>query len=226
MIAFFCGFMLIYNGIVLAINLLTNALPSLLSTLIMPRKILKTEAWGKHRVNSESVVGNTNDVQISVTDKLRSTLSDEQKFEQFVQWMYGEFSSETILAFIELVQFKEFMMNEIKNEGVECKWRFYENIPKSSIISSLKTKEIAQTGVENQRDNEYRKIAHRLYAKYIKIGTELEVNISALLRDKYEDLDDNNWQIEINELHNTFDEVIEEMFMLMLQSFVRFESSL
>ena len=156
-------------------------------------------------------------VNHTVSDKkqLQMILSNEPKFELFILWMYREFSHETILSFIELVQYKLFCIEIVKqkhNEQLECQYKFYENMPKSSIVYAM------------EKANKYEFMAQKLYAKYIQEFSEFEVNISGLLRDKYQRLDENNWNLEIKEMVTVFDEVIDEMYYLMIQSFARFKS--
>lgn len=82
--------------------------------------------------------------------KLRETLDDEAKFEAFIEWMYREFSSENILSFIELVQFKQWIKDELRRTGSlsdsvetvntqsdQYDYKLYDKMPKSSIIYEI-----------------------------------------------------------------------------------------
>ena len=73
--------------------------------------------------------------------------------------------------------------------------------------------------------NKFCKIACSLFRKYIDCEAELQVNISGSLRRKYMKYGRLNWSIHTSELVNIFDDVIEEMFLLMKQSFTRFQVS-
>eukprot|EP01083_Nonionella_stella_P187130 686916_1 len=68
-------------------------------------------------------------------------------------------------------------------------------------------------------------MAHELYAKYIVLYAELEVNISGVLREKYRKLDEANWNVEMNEMMDIFDALIRQMRQFMMDSFTRFEIS-
>ena len=174
--------------------------PSLLSTLWIPKKILSTETWGKqNRYKAMIEIDETK----SRTQRFKEILLNEEKFESFIHWMYREFSSEVILCFIEFVQFKHYLSKLIEEESqeqIECTFRFYENIPKSSIIFNEKNKrnrnklgnieydDIAsetkngsfQIKVEDRFDAEHKYIAHKLYLKYIQTYAENEINISTV----------------------------------------------
>eukprot|EP01084_Bolivina_argentea_P046516 85668_1 len=167
---------------------------------------------------------------MSKNKKLLNVLKNEKKFEAFVHWMYREFSSETILCFIELLQFKQLLKEKIivsndviseqqnvrKMKG-KREYILYENIPKSSIVYGNDSKSMDDISC-------FRNIAHLLYEKYVKINGELEVNIGFGLRDTYFNLDKNNYQdIEASKFIGLFDEVMEEMFKFMVQSFRRFD---
>eukprot|EP01084_Bolivina_argentea_P046829 86249_1 len=157
---------------------------------------------------------------------LIAVLADELKFEKFLHWMYREFSSETVLSFIEMVQFKEYLIEivnkECDNEIICCKYKFYPSMPKSSIVyDDYKTDCNVDHDVENL--TKYQRIASRLYCKYIQEFTQYQINISGNLRNKYERHHVSNWILDEKDLIYVFDEAVDEMFYLMLQSFNRFK---
>jgi len=183
-------------------------------------------------------------IESPLTLKVLNTLKNEEKFEKFVGWMYREFSYETILSFIEFYQYREFLTKYIKkifDKKYESKTKrdyvLYDGIPKSSTIYGVNDRHSALGGLtrttstssssEHVADTErFKNIAHLLYKKYIEINSELEINISAKLRNNYNDLDQSNYdKLTVYNLVNLFDDVIDEMFKFMRQSFVRFEQS-
>ena len=75
--------------------------------------------------------------------KLRDTLMDKEKFQAFIDWMYREFCSEAILSFLEFVQFRKYVKEEIgKTEWngvadsgpINFDFELYDGMPKSTII--------------------------------------------------------------------------------------------
>eukprot|EP01084_Bolivina_argentea_P180523 311894_1 len=237
---YFIGQLLHFLGLYtshLIILIITHAtgftLPSLLSTIWITWKIRTNNTWilpflreSGETSKSESIMvmvhninhNKINKEKITITQRLLNTLCNEEKFQLFVQWMYREFSSESILCFIEFVQFKKYLVSVIgaHSENNTCKYIFYESVPKSSIIDKHLKK-------NNTSISAYKTIAHVLYLKYIDTCAELEVNISGELRAKYLLVDEGNWDIDKQEMMHLFDQVIDEMFILMLQSFARFE---
>eukprot|EP01084_Bolivina_argentea_P059505 108680_1 len=206
-------------------------IPSLLSTYWILRKIKKTNLWNhaKYIVDDLTIITEVhykqkkNSQNIDVDDRLRNILRKEHHFELLVHWMYREFSLETISSFIEFTQCKhrlklyieDTLGKNVNNNDVQ-EYICFDQLIKSSIVY----------GQENQNENQMdlsRDIAHSLYIKYIAPNAELEINISWVMRNKYQKLDKSNYPMDVVELYTVFDDIIDEMFQLMLQSFVRFE---
>lgn len=186
----------------------------------------------------------------SVSVRLHELMRDEQQFESLVHWMYREFSFENILCFIEMVQFKQYLIDRVKHVqtdgssvGLQCEYEFYANMPKSSIVygeavevnvdvvSTSTTPSKADEWTLNrvvsisedaeQRDTRYVQMARALYVKYLQTGAEFEVNISAMLRRRYEALEAKEWKVEEVEMVAVFDAVIDEVLHFIRQSYSR-----
>merc|ERR1712194_809965 len=68
------------------------------------------------------------------------------------------------------------------------------------------------------------RIAGALYEKYVRRHSELEINISSMLRNRWEALDDLDYpQNDLLKIVQIVDEVISEMYFYMKQSFLRFD---
>ena len=120
-------------GIVNGIHSLS---PSLLSTLWMSYKVSTLTGWTSNGLSTALTIQGSSG---NFRDKLRETLNDEQKCEAFIDWMYRGFSSEVILSFLELVQFKEFVKEQIgkvcvAGDADPYDFALYDGMPKSSII--------------------------------------------------------------------------------------------
>merc|ERR1711902_199515 len=89
-----------------------------------------------------------------------------------------------------------------------------ECIPKSSIVF-------------NQTEDFERK-ASRLYRKYIRIGSEFEININYSLRkqlmDRFDTQSNSNSNEQRDELHSVFDKCCKEMTKLLRFSLTRFKT--
>ena len=90
----------------------------------------------------------------------------------------------------------------------------YENVPKSSIVYENKNE---KKGIERMK-----KVAGCLCDKYIRIGSEHEVNIAWRVRKKLISLNDRGWNMETKDFISVFDEVLNDLFWFMRQSFERF----
>eukprot|EP01083_Nonionella_stella_P128966 390937_1 len=229
----YLGHHLLHVVLLLVLSVYGILFPSLVSTLWIKKKILANETWNAaHRASiTSNRRGTTGDMAVmnqingDIEKQRRTTLqrldvmfNDEDLFESFVFWMYREFSNESILCFIELVQFKQYLMNNISDGSLQPEFILYDNVPKSSIVYT-------QFKDEEDESKKCTNMAHELYAKYIVLYAELEVNISGVLREKYRKLDEANWNVEMNEMMDIFDALIRQMRQFMMDSFTRFEIS-
>eukprot|EP01083_Nonionella_stella_P071682 192704_1 len=180
--------------------------------------------------------------------ELQRVLLDADNFELFVQHLAREFSVETMLSFIEMVQFKHLINStfdinlgrvtssyetdddfELFFDFEQCNITINNAIPKSSIVYKSKLQQSDHNDLIP-----FFKIAHRLYRKYIVCGAELEINISGECRDVYTndmecDVDvfvqsklKSDDPMEAIDLFETFDVVIEEMYALLTTACARF----
>ena len=148
-------------------------IPSLLSTLWIPRKILAATVWGKggqldeamltevvcssggkqkQERQSEVVKSSTKEIK----RRLLATFRSKQDFELFIGHIYREFSHETILSYIEMVQFKECVSAYIRRRHLSFAdddevSTFYEKIPKSSIVFPRESQVEMQTTRASQK---------------------------------------------------------------------------
>eukprot|EP00486_Rosalina_sp_Unknown_P009744 CAMPEP_0201594954 /NCGR_PEP_ID=MMETSP0190_2-20130828/192110_1 /ASSEMBLY_ACC=CAM_ASM_000263 /TAXON_ID=37353 /ORGANISM="Rosalina sp." /LENGTH=264 /DNA_ID=CAMNT_0048054761 /DNA_START=751 /DNA_END=1545 /DNA_ORIENTATION=+ len=107
------------------------------------------------------------------------------------------------------------------------------NVPKSIIVeaqSSLKS----DVGVDEKTLHDVKKKAHLLYEKYIKIGSEFEINIGAGMRKGLIDILDNREELmngehgrnlRLSDILMMFENPKKEMKMLLQYSFTRMKST-
>ena len=231
------------------IDMMYTQLPSLLSTLWIPWKVSTMKEWieGGHMVTLE--------MQHSSGDfrkTMQLILNDAQKCEAFIDWMYREFSSEAILSFVEFVQFRQFVKEEIgKTDGLNITvdsspydFALYDGMPKSSIIydtsrfdhemTRSSPVDVSPSSAELSSDTNLpenllmssrcKKIAHLLFVKYINYHSEHEVNISGRLRETYVNLEQTEYEgINVVQFVTLYDDVIAEMMKYQSESYMRFE---
>ena len=147
-----------------------------------------------------------------------------------MEWMYREFSSEVLLSAIEYTQFKavlkEYGQSGDDSNGIEI--IFYSEIPKSSIVHhqifGSTAGQIEDTSISQNDSTRLTTIAGALYTKYIQRHSEMEINISYSLRNRWDLLHSNNYpEDDLVELNSAVDEVIKEMLKYIRQSFNRFK---
>ena len=122
------------------VALTCQLVPSLLSTLIIPIKVTLMSEWNEGASTSRLEMRSSSG---TFKQKLQVTLSDEDKWEAFVDWMYREFSSEAVLSFLEFIQFRKYVKEQIeKTNGSDIidgdsdpyDFTLYDGMPKSSIV--------------------------------------------------------------------------------------------
>eukprot|EP01084_Bolivina_argentea_P165261 287116_1 len=185
--------------------------------------------------------------------KLQRVLLDPYNFQLFVQHLTREFSIETILCFVEMVQFKyvlnstfrlnALVPNHTTSDDHKCnddmQIEIYFDFKKCDITknSAIPKSFIVYKSDESSTDlTPFLKMAYKLYIKYIKIGVELEINVSGHTRDIFINDMEGGMQPFINNMANNenpiamdakklfeyFDIIIEEMYLLLGSSCDRF----
>ena len=236
-------------GWVLAlINSCYQTSPSLLSTFWIPRKVSMMTQWSEVCCDSPTK-SNIGKLSGTFREKLRNTLIDEHKCEAFIDWIYREFSSEVILSFLEFVQFKKYIKEQIGKicvAGDEDPYDFqlYDGMPRSTIVYDSSRLEHTTTPTSRQSvssvsadpgsaaspsDNTLmrcKRIAHLFFEKYIDYHSEHEINISGVMRNKYVKLEQGQYEaMELEQFVTVYDDLIAEMMKYLAESCRRFESA-
>ena len=126
---------------------------------------------------------------------------------------------ENLLAFIEFTQFQQYLMDNLDVESNQPRIIFPNNIPISMLLENKQS--------EHKMDDVKLK-ARGIYKKYVAIGCELEINISAESRNEainlFEDIDLllNNKGISGKDLFDVIDKCKWQIWQLLLGSYYRF----
>eukprot|EP01084_Bolivina_argentea_P145968 255714_1 len=174
--------------------------------------------------------------------KLHQVLSNARSFKIFMQHLAQEFSTESLLCFVEIIQYKYAMkkrfdrindtyVTDEMNVAIGCP--LHEIVPMSLIIKQGFEYDLSKYKHNDDPSkliNEAKKVCLKLYNKYISVGSELEVNISYEMRNLLIDLMNSKSffmesNINANELFCIFDKVATCMFTLMHGSFRRFRQT-
>lgn len=226
MVNIFGGPLLVKATIYSFVSLFSLSAPSLLSTAWIPYKLAASHRRNNSLLKSEAHMKTMESVELSSSkcsengnkQKVFEILKDQKQFERFIQFMFRDFSSEAMLGYIEMVQFKERFVGEMEiNENIVCPYMnlLYVNVPKSSIVYGVDSN---KNGIEKMKV-----IASKLCEKYIHAGSEYEVNIAWRLRTKIVSLNDSDWNLDLKNFVSIFDEVLDDLFRFMRQSFERFD---
>ena len=180
-------------------------------------------------------------------------LSKQQGFHAFMLHLTQEFSIETLLYLIEVIQFQNYIKSHCKydlisdNPGVSLyeKILFPAEIPKSEIVyaddykmEGIGDEEFSANCSQNEEDillYSLKVKAIKIYNKYIKPQAELEINISYHGRRQLTKLmghdeiikvwlkNNINPEIQFKELLDLYDEACNQIFALIIDSFNRFK---
>merc|ERR1719474_419164 len=219
-------------------------LPSLLSTLWIPYKVGTMTAWKKETLPNLRAAESSGSFRQTLPEILR----DGQQFETLIDWMNREFCSESMLSFLEFIQFRKFVKEKMgKGDETEDSDRYdfelYDGMPKSTIIydpSRLITRGVSPTsscpaqslsgylesGSKSTGNTLLRckQIAHLFLKKYIEHNSEHALNISASMRNKFVDLDQREYEgMDLTQFETLYDEVVHKMLKYVHQSYKRYE---
>lgn len=223
---------------------------SILSTLWVPRKILSKMVWW-HQLYSQLEPE-------SAIQSLIKTFDDCKSLELFAAHLNHEYSLELLLCFVECVQFKQAFFEEyfkqrcdaVPLEGHRVTFDFGDEPLQSEIVfrsakfrtlptlMSSKHK-IASFGLDGRTSlsnvqrtvtlRKFKRIARLLFEKYIREGSELEINIPSQQRKEYTRLmhDEREWlyntEVSAETMSTFYDEICLSQLQLMDHAFVRFK---
>eukprot|EP01083_Nonionella_stella_P025479 70142_1 len=169
---------------------------------------------------------------------LSHVLCNGKTFKMFMQHLCHEVSTESLLCFVEIVQFKHALKERfdivdsdaIPNEATYAdKYQWFGGVCLSAIIrdgfadvSKYEENEVQLALIDEAKD-----VCLRLFRKYVEVAAELTVNISGEDRARLLDLmsDESVWRemnIAPKELYCLYDDVAMSMINLMHGSFMRF----
>eukprot|EP01083_Nonionella_stella_P145194 454514_1 len=170
---------------------------------------------------------------------LHVVLSNEKTFKLFMQHLAKEFSTECLLCFAEIVQYKFAFKQRIDivddahltvEPGFTAKCPLSQVVPVSAIIRKGFEVNLRKYSAKDDVTDlmiEAKNVCFALYNKYVVAGCELEVNISYSMRARLSGLMTSrrfwySFKISIDDLFTIFDDVAEQMFRLMDGAFTRF----
>eukprot|EP01084_Bolivina_argentea_P041032 75716_1 len=169
--------------------------------------------------NTHTITDN-NTLNISLKDVLRNELT----LHKFMIHLSKEYSMELSLSLIEMVQFQEYVEQNSNNLSVSVvSVELAVSVPISKIIEE---KEDIPQDFEDKCMYNVKIKAHKIYNKYVKVGSEFEINISAEQRNEMKNILDNlnqlmNYNVKYNDMYLIFEESKKEMLILLNSSLMR-----
>eukprot|EP01084_Bolivina_argentea_P313896 543648_1 len=178
------------------------------------------------KIDQNSNIDNDTNTKTDLGMTLEDVLQNELTIHSFMIHLSEEYSMELALSLIEIVQFQKYIQqhsDELNVCGVSVQLAL--SVPISKIIEEKENipKEFDDKFMYNVKIK-----AHKIYNKYVKVGTEFEINISAEERNKISNILDNlnqlmNYNINYDDMYLIFEETKKEMLMLLSLSLERWK---
>eukprot|EP01084_Bolivina_argentea_P253178 425201_1 len=189
-------------------------------------RVVQLNTKGKKQIIKQNTQGN-NDFTLA------RILMHKIGYTEFMQFLVKEFASECCLAFTDLLQFKQWIfkynanVSKYKQDSIEqtsiCNNRelisLPYDMPKWYLIYDMKDKS------EQEMIAQCMKLVMELRDKYLCDGCKWEINISYRMKQKFEKFIKSNMvkkDIKLETFYELFDDIINEMFSLMMSSFTHF----
>ena len=179
---------------------------------------------------------NESSEDVVTPSSLDMVLSDSTLIHHFMVHLSKEYSMELLLSYIEMTQFQKYIAKYMKDHDCDVKDidialpNFPDNIPMSEIIEAEEEIVIVGDTDSDDRFIDNAKIkAHKIYNKYIRQGSEFEVNISSAERGRLANLLHKlevlmSYNMNLRDLMLLFEKCKMEMKLLQSFSCTRFRS--
>eukprot|EP01083_Nonionella_stella_P025480 70143_1 len=225
----------------------SNSAPSVMRVISNSRSGSNSGSPADHDANTTDFVPNDKIDRIvsRLSHKLPAVLSNSKTFKLFMQHLAKEFSTECLLCFAEVLQYKFCLKQRtdlLTSHILTAEAGFVELCPLSDVVP---LSVVVRSGFEQdlnkyrtQKDKEdviitalkleAKQVCFALYNKYIAEGAELEVNIAYEMRRHLHGLMSikHVWfrlDVSMDDLFSIYDDVAQQMFRLMNGSFNRFQ---
>eukprot|EP01084_Bolivina_argentea_P015984 29935_1 len=164
--------------------------------------------------------------------QLKQILADKDSFSIYINYLSREISIKFMLSFIEIVQIQKYIVINVDTQLTETPLftsiNFYDNIPKSQIVFGINDEE------QKYVDDTVKIIkskSEQLYYKYIQHGSRYEIILNTKTHDRITDVMSHLDWIEldvydINMILKLWDDVTKELFILLLDGFSRFQTTI
>eukprot|EP01084_Bolivina_argentea_P230258 388434_1 len=216
-------------------------------SITMTRIASKTKSFG-YRQNS---------VRNTKRARLQDVLRNKYGYDAFIQHLSSEFCLENMVSLTEFLQFKLYIHRKCAHSELDKNLYYWlsmlplDSLPRSEIVyaneavqnvhsddekhchdtqDTVNVADMIMNDAELSRQCKFK--AYDLWAKYVRTGSEYEVNISSAMRSKYRGLSGNKQQWLDNEEYNDliqlrdmFDDCCTVTRRLMAHSFQRFKDT-
>ena len=211
------------------------------------------EEMKKKSTNEKSFDGMADELMDVIHDDVNviplfEILCNSMSYSLFIQHLSTEFNVESLLSLTEFIQYQQLIQlyckqndiqdyktgNDDEHGGINLFkiLHFDENIPKSTIVYDSKFNDVDYYDIDRGIFYaECKEKAYKLYEKYIKSGSKLEIMIDYDTKKIFSDLMENKdveWsKIEMKELNlielmYLFENICNQMYILMIDSYQRF----
>eukprot|EP01084_Bolivina_argentea_P177650 307176_1 len=169
--------------------------------------------------------------------QLKQMLSDTDYFQVYIDHLSKELSIKFLLAFVEIIQLQQYIMQQ-NMDNIDAKFQqslfqtitFYDGIPRSLIVSD-NDEDNAEEKYEQPLLTSIKSKSSQLFKKYIEYGSKYEVLLTEQTRNEVGDVMSHiDWieddEYNINTVLELWNDVSKELFILLLDAFSRFQTTL
>ena len=183
------------------------------SVIINESKVVPPQSPGSR---SNAFKENSHSNKILNDVQLIAVLENDILFQAFLEHLNEEFSLECLLSLIEIIQFKQVIMQYIKDKDNDNDIDF-SHIKYIDFPSFVPKSEIVSSHISNFNGDRWKEIKYRAYLLYIKYienshESEYQINISYELRSRFDNLmqTKNVWMDEWVEDTESSSEILEQ----------------
>ena len=219
------------------IGLLGLCSVSLLSILVIPKKIISLSIWAailhnnNDRKMSETAENETKTDDNDNSTKFNTIFQSEIVLEMFVRFLLKEYCQENLIAYIEFKQFRDiFKIKSYMNDNETKPYLF--QLPPNNPESKIVYNRFNINGTYTSHELKYlsKLIFIDFYNKYIDSYSTYGVNISYQIRSHYDDIykntntdiNDETWCLELNEILTLYDPILKTIIKILHDSKYRF----
>eukprot|EP01084_Bolivina_argentea_P240468 403982_1 len=202
-----------------------------LKRFVIPKELEIRKTQKKRDIHTSLIdsLAASDDFKFNESVQFKKLLMDSASFDLYKRYLSKELSIEFLLAFIEIIQLQQFIVNQnaiyANEEFLYEDIMFHDNMIQSDIVHGTYENEEKRDELEMIRIK-----SNALYQKYIEYGSKYEIMLTNETHNKITDVMSHiDWiedeDIDTNTILALWNDVSKELFSLLLDAFYRFQKT-